>query len=87
MGTSYWLKILFLISLSCLFSDTFLILLFSLVPLFHDQIILYEKSMNDSTHGVAGHQSQPPQNQENHKNSPKHVCLLSRSAGLYFPQT
>jgi len=33
--------------------------------------------MNESTYGVRSGQSQRPQDQENHKNSPKHVQLLS----------
>jgi hypothetical protein len=43
-----------------------------------------QKSMNHSTHGVAGHQSQPPQNQENYKNSPKHVLLLSSIRKIFL---
>ena len=38
--------------------------------------------MNESTHGVRRHQSEGPHDQENYKNSPKHVQLLSREPTL-----
>jgi len=43
-----------------------------------------QQGMNDPTHRIAGHQSQPPQNQQNDKNSPKHVQLLSNAAKLFL---
>ena len=41
--------------------------------------------MTDSTHRVATDQSQQPQNQENDKNGPQHVQLLSRVINLFLP--
>jgi hypothetical protein len=34
-----------------------------------------EQQMNESTHGVAAHYPNQPQNKKNHKNCPKHVTL------------
>jgi hypothetical protein len=44
--------------------------------------------MNESTHRVRGDQSQRPHDQKNHKNSPKHVRLLSIGSppyGISYP--
>ena len=38
--------------------------------------------MNESSHGVRRDQSEGPHDQENYKNSPKHVQLLSREPTL-----
>jgi hypothetical protein len=46
-----------------------------------------QQDMNEPTHGVAGHQSQQPQNTENHKYGPKHVRLLSEPSEIFLEKS